>query len=100
MDVRQQDRLIAQGIRQIRVVDIVALAVPFHEPVPSHLRQLEDVLVLALRRCTAVIPDAKADVIVMAIDVAVRRRIGSQEPFLCACHGFSQFANGPGTEAL
>ena len=78
MDVRQQDRLIARGVQQLRVAGIVALAVPFHVLVLPHLRQLEDVLVLALRRCKASIPDAKAYVIVMAIDVAVRLWIGSR----------------------
>ena len=65
----------------------------FHVPALPHLRQLEEVLVLdlALRRCTAGIRDAKAYVIVLAINVAVRRRIGSQEPFLCACRGLSPF---------
>ena len=92
MAVRKQDRLIAQGIQQLRVADIVGLAVSFHISALPHLRQLEDVLALDLahRRCTARVPDAKAYVIVivMVIDVAVRRRIGSQQPFQCAFQGF------------
>ena len=41
VDVRKQDRLIAQGIQQILVVGTVALAVSFHLPVLPHLHQAQ-----------------------------------------------------------
>ena len=79
VDVRKQDRLIDHDVQQLRVAGIVALAVSFHLPILPHLRQSENVLELdlALRRCPAGMRDAKAYVIVLAIDVAVRRHIGS-----------------------
>ena len=97
VDVRQQDRLIAQGIQQLRVADIVALAVSFHLPVLPHLHQLEDVLVLGLahRYCTAGTPDAKAYVIALAIDVAVRRRIRLAVPVPLCLSWFLSLLTAP-----
>ena len=46
VDGRKQDRLIAQGIQQLREAAIVALAISFHVPVLPHLRHLEE------RACT------------------------------------------------